>query len=168
MAKAVSHPAPSPTPSSPSGNRAVQAVEDLQQWLDLTVDQVAELTGSSKSAIHYWKRENALPRPGTARHLFKVHALVRALKAATEPDPPLSTLTATQVHGGPSAYELLKSGNYDQAETLVRNLLFGEGRLPSDQRTPDLMGDSIPAPEAIGLGLKTPVKRARRVKLSRK
>lgn len=147
-------------------NKAVKAAADLQSWLNLNLDEVAAITGTSKSSILYWKRQNALPRPGTARNLYHVHALVRALMAATYPDPPLVRLKATSSGSPIAALDLLLQGKVDEAERLLRPILFAykPGATRMD-RLPSLEGDSIDPPVATGLALKTPTRHARRVKL---
>lgn len=146
-------------------NPAAAAVGDLQRWLDLTVEQVAGLVGASKSALHYWKRENAQPRPGVARNLHRVHALVRALRAATAPDSPLIALTRRPDAGGPSAYDLLLKSRYEEAEELLRPTIFQ--RHEQAVQRPRLVSweDECTAPQVSASPLRPPVRQARRVTL---
>lgn len=150
----------------PEPNQAVAAVEALQRWLNLSIEQVADLVGVSRSAVHYWKRENKLPRPGAARNLYRVHALVRAVQAATAPDPALNALARRPDDGGPSAYELLLQGRYDSAERLIRPLIFRRDRQPVQRRRlVEQEPGSLPASSATALTLSRPMRRARRVAL---
>jgi hypothetical protein len=147
-------------------NKAVKAMQDLQRWLDLTVDQVAELVGTSKSAIHYWRRENAQPRPGAARNLYRVHALVRALRDATAPDSPLIALTRRPEASEQSAYDLLLARRYEDAEHLLRPLIFR--RHEQIIQRPRLISreeEANHAPTESLLRTHPPVRRARRVTL---
>ena len=146
-------------------NRAVAAVRDLQGWLNLTVEQVADLVGASKSAIHYWRRENAQPRPGVARNLYRVHALVRALRAATASDSPLVALNRRPDDRGPSAYDLLRAGRYEEAERLLRPLIFRRDQQPVQRPRLIEWEEESAAPPSSGLSLRMPVRRARRVTL---
>jgi hypothetical protein len=147
-------------------NRAVAAVADLQSWLSLTVDEVARLVGCSRSALLYWKRANAMPRPGIARNLYRVHALIRALASAMAPGSPLGAMTHSPDGGGPSAYDLLRMGRYDEAEQLLRPLIFRRQEQPIQR--PRLVHWEEDESRQIGLTappLSAPVRRAHRVTL---
>ncbi len=150
-----------------SDNAAVRAVDDLRQWLGLTVEDVARLAGVSRSAILYWKREHARPRPSAARNLFRIHALVRALRDAVAPEQPMAVLVRS-VDGGPSPYDLLVEGRYDDAERLMRPLIFStERQLDLQRRLVRWPDEEPPVSPAAGraLALRPPVRRARRVSL---
>lgn len=112
---------------APIKNDAVAAVTELQRWLSLSLEDVADLTGVSRSAILYWKRRNAHPRPGAARNLFRIHALVRAVAVAVRPQRPLEAFWQRN-DSGSSAYELLSAGHYEEAEDLLRSTIFSGNR----------------------------------------
>lgn len=105
-------------------NRAVRAVADLQEWLDLSVEDVARLAGTSKSAILYWKRSGAAPRPGTARMLYRVHALIEALRRSRSGGDAQVLLNATAERYQASPLDLLFEGRYSDAELALRPYLF--------------------------------------------
>jgi len=148
-------------------NRTVAAIDALQQWLNLTIPEVARLVGASKSAVMYWKRRNTSPRPGVARNLYRVYALVRAVRDAVGPDALLAALTRAPEQGQPSAYDLLLAGRYDDAERLLRAVIFPPGnQVVQHPRLIAWDEDDVPAPPAAPLDLKPPVRRARKVTLA--
>jgi hypothetical protein len=67
-----------PAPPSPA-ERALAAVSDVQAWLGIGRDDVAQLAGYSPRSIKNW-REGMDPYPATVRRLFDIHALVGALE----------------------------------------------------------------------------------------
>lgn len=151
--------------------RAVAAADDLRKWLDVTVDEVAKLTGASGSAIFYWDREGGSPRPRTARNLFRLHALVRSLKDAIAPTPPIAVLRNRDPRSNISAYELLEKGQYEQAEELLRPMIFSNDRGIVDRWNPrrvdiEREDTGTPQPERQ-LKLSRPQNRARRVRLAK-
>jgi DNA-binding transcriptional regulator YiaG len=151
-----------------ASSAAVAAVADLRRWLNLNLPQVAALSGTSRSAVLYWKRKRASPRPGAARNVYRVHALVRALRHAVAPQPALEVLRRTANEANDSAFDLLVAGRYDEAESLLRPLIF---RHP-DPATPNPRivhwpEENAEAPSVPPLQLRPPVRRAVRVTLTR-
>jgi transcriptional regulator with XRE-family HTH domain len=148
-----------------SPNRAVGAVTDLQKWLGLTVEEVAKLTGVSRSAVLYWKRQNAQPRPTAARNLFRIHALVRALRGAVPLEHPMDALARVPDGSAMSPYDLLLSGRYEDAERLLRPMIFQPDRQTVQSGRLVQWPEEEPASEAPGdsLDLRPPLRRARRV-----
>ena len=57
---------------------ALEAVSDLGSWLQLSSDHVADIAQFSLRSLRYWSAGKS-PRPNTVRHLFEIHALVRAV-----------------------------------------------------------------------------------------
>ena len=106
-----------------------RAAEDLREWLDLTYDDLAAITGIAKNTVHYWKRTGASARPSTVRKLWRVHTLVHAL---------ISQLGQTQavewLRAGPeSPLNLLLAGDLEAVERKASRLLFRPPENPSDQ-----------------------------------
>jgi len=62
----------------PRRREALHAIEELMDWLDMSLDDVARLCGVSPRALLYWRRRTT-PHASTVRHLFEVHSLVRSL-----------------------------------------------------------------------------------------
>lgn len=151
--------------SSDQSRRALAAVEALQLWLNLSQDRVAELVGVSKSAIMYWRREGAAPRSASLRRLYKIHALVRALKEAFPELTPLDTLEAAQDAEKHSAYWLLSSGRYDDAENLLRDRIFKRSQQPLQTRSQIASRDDddlFPPPSPLNLRPRKRVTKSRR------
>jgi transcriptional regulator with XRE-family HTH domain len=157
--------APGSDLSALAQNRAVGAVTDLQEWLGLTVEEVARLTGVSRSAVLYWKRENAQPRPTAARNLFRIHALVRALRGAVPLERPMDALARVPDGSDISPYDLLSAGRYEDAERLLRPVIFH----PDQQTVQPGRYLQWPEEEPASAGpvdpldLRPPLRRARRV-----
>ena len=154
------------TKSSDQSRRALAAVETLQLWLNLSQDRVAELVGVSKSAIMYWRREGAAPRSTSLRRLYKIYALVRALKEAFPELPPLDTLEAAHDPENHSAYWLLTSGRYDDAENLLRDRIFNRSQQPLQIRSQLARRDDddlFPPPSSLNLRPRRRVSKSKRL-----
>lgn len=144
---------------------ALIAFDELRDWLHLPIPDVARLVGVSRSAPMYWRRQMVAPRPSVAGTLYRLHALVRALRDAVPTEPPLAILQRRPAAGGPSAYDLLCAGQYDEAERLLRPLIFPTPDQPPHRRLIAWDEDVEPSP-ATELTLRPPVRRARRVTLT--
>ncbi len=72
-----------PAPEAPAvkspAQAALAAVCDIQEWLALGQDEVAELAGFAPRSVKNW-REGMDPYPATVRRLFDLHALLGSLK----------------------------------------------------------------------------------------
>lgn len=157
----------SDTKSDNRAQRALQAVDDLKGWLGLTTEDVAALIGVSDSAIYYWRRRNAPLRTQHALKLYRVHALVRALRSTAPRRHPFEILNATSDASGASAYDLLRGGRYDEAEHLLRPLIFRPERATVQPGSVAAMEPEVAPPPARGLSLRPTTRRARRVRLKR-
>jgi len=151
---------------------AVSQSRDLQRWLNLNVDEVAHLVGASRSAVLYWRREDATPRPKVARNLARVHALLRALRNVTTTVGFNAALRARPDGWGQSTYDLLMRGAYDQAEDLLRTFLFTSPKPstpPWSSQIAEWPGDEqAPSGGARTPRTRKPVKVAARTKLRRR
>jgi hypothetical protein len=148
----------------PSRNqRALTAVADLQNWLDLSQAAVAKLTGFSPRSLKNW-REETDPYPSSVRKLFEVHSLLTSLQEVLGTDRMRAWLAGPSSEGNPRI-ELL--GEDDGVVSLVREaheVLFpgsARERQPSwqlpDYEEPEIAPQS--KPELFG----DPVRRARDV-----
>ncbi len=104
----------SPAPLSAAG-RALSAVADIQSWLGMGRDDVAQVAGYSPRSIKNW-REGTDPYPATVRRLFDIHALVGSLTQRLGQDGTRVWL-ATAAAGGRARRELL--GTEDGLRNLV-------------------------------------------------
>jgi hypothetical protein len=100
--------------------------DDLRNWLNVTYEDLAGITGVGKTTFHHWKRTGAEPRPATTYRLRSVHALVRALIAK------LGTAGASDWLrvGTPSPFDLLLQGKYGRVETMAHDVLFSQAGPP--------------------------------------
>lgn len=115
-----------------AGAPALQTVEQIRGWLGVSYDAVAKMAGmGSASLFYYWKRQQGKglhvnPRPATIAPLLRLHAFVRALVETIEGQPGAlgaQVWVRTEQHGN-RPLELLLSGRLDEAEAVVRDLLF--------------------------------------------
>ncbi|MHB8620225.1 MAG: hypothetical protein ACYDAG_11770 [Chloroflexota bacterium] len=151
---------------SEQSKRALASVDALQHWLNLNQERVAELVGISKSAIMYWKREGAAPRPASLRRLYKTYTLVRALKEASPEVPPLGTLESTRNSANQSACALLAAGHYDEAESLLRDVILKRSRQPLQRRLEVAVEDDerlFPSSSPLPLRQPRTVRKSRRL-----
>lgn len=125
------------TPGTPEEEPALEAVEDLRRWLNLTYEEVAEIAAlPGPQILYYWKRRAAAgqstrPRESTVRQLYRVHALLRAVAATFATPDDRRTLRAwayEEVRNGVTIRDLLLAGRTEEVEALARPLLFGAGR----------------------------------------
>lgn len=107
-------------PAAAGDDDALHAADELRAWLDLTYDDLAAITGIAKNTFHHWRRTGARPRPSTARRLWRVHALVRALIARLGRQPAVAWLRT----GPRSPLSLLLEGDLEGAEEAAHALLF--------------------------------------------
>jgi hypothetical protein len=92
----------------------------LADWLGITYDQLANITGVSRAAFFYWRRPGTKPRSENAervQHLFALTSLlvkrlgVRGARA--------------WLHSGPTpAWDVLLAGDLTNLDRLVRQSMF--------------------------------------------
>jgi hypothetical protein len=92
----------------------------IVDWLGLTYDQLATITGISRATFFYWRRPGAQPRPDSVRGLQQLYAstslLVRRFGASG---------ARAWLHSGPApAWEYLIAGDFASLEDRVRSSLF--------------------------------------------
>ncbi len=139
----------------------LRAVEELRAWLHLTYDDVARAAGlSGPSLLHHWRQRYRTgspvrPRASTVEHLWRVHALVRAVAEALEGGGQgyAARLWFRRADGGVSPLGLLFTGDVDEVERRAARLLFDPAaRATPPWRTAALEHDAdlepAPAPPA--------------------
>lgn len=137
---------------------ALKAADELRQWLNLTYEDLEKITGIAKETFHYWRRTAATPRPSTVRRLWRVHALVRALRSRLGEERAREWLYS----GHPNPIELLLQGNLEAVEVLAQKVLFSPPTARPEEQ-PDY-APFLPEPE-FDLRVETagaPLRRARR------
>lgn len=124
-------------PGVPEEMPALDAVEDLRRWLNLTYEEVAEIAAlPGPQTLYYWKRRAGAgrltrPRESTVRQLFRVHAVLRAVAATFATPDDGRTLRAwayERPRNGLTIRDLLLSGRIEEVEAVARPLIFGVGR----------------------------------------
>jgi hypothetical protein len=154
-------------PARPLRSSALAAADDLRDWLDITYDDLARMTGVGRTTFYDWKRENRAPRPATTQRLRRLHGLVRAIRAELG----FSEAADWFRTGTPAPIDLLLAGNYEGVERLAQQILF---RQPY-QRGPNFAAYAPYDPET-DIDLRPPegseyikkLPQARRIRLTRK
>jgi len=129
-------------------------IDKLVAWLGITFDELARMTGISRSALFYLKKTGASPRPGNERQLLRVFSVASILVRRFGQEGARRWLHSD----GSDAWELLKDGELAEAEELVRSRLFGTRSYPARS------GRSLPDETTFsgGVGSDVSIKRASR------
>lgn len=149
---------------------AARATRDLQDWLGLTLNELAPVLGVSRSALLFWRRTGAEPRSADARRrLLRLHSLLRGVRRSTSPRGFTAALDARAANGK-SVRALVMDGDVTQAEELLDSFIFGSRRREGGWRPP-LVGwpDPTDAGSTSGpeLRLRAPSNRRSRTTLRR-
>jgi len=129
-------------------------ISHLLDWLQITYDELAEITGVSRSALFYWRKTGATPRASNVRQVMRLYSLAALLVRRFGKEGARRWLHSD----GLIAWESLRQGEIEQAEDVVRSKLFGQKEHPS-------RGGRALSEEADfskGIGGNAPVKRAAR------
>lgn len=104
---------------------ALGYVEDIVRWLSCTYEELASMTGISRSAIFYWRRTGVSPRQSNVRSLLRLHSLLAMLVRRFEVRGAQAWLNA----GEPTPLTLLLDGNLAGVEEAFRrSLMLQSGR----------------------------------------
>jgi DNA-binding transcriptional regulator YiaG len=134
---------------------ALRALEQLRAWLNVSYEQLAQVTGLSVSVIHHWRRRHrehqpVRPRASSVERLWRVHAALRSVAEALDGNDPGYgvQLWARSTQNGASPLELLASGSVDEVERLAGSLLFDQTARPTEswrRLAPDV--EIVPEPD---------------------
>jgi hypothetical protein len=125
---------------------SVEIIADLVNWLKITYDDLASITGLSRSTLFYWKRTGASPRMSNSRQLLRVYSLASLLVRRFGAEGARRWWASD----GQAAWVQLMSGDLLQAEELVRAQLFGTRQSPS--RSGRVLPDEVSLPITAGEG----------------
>jgi hypothetical protein len=131
-----------------------EMVNHLLDWLHVTYDELAEMTGVSRSALFYWRKTGASPRAGNVRQVLRLYSFVSLLVRRFGKEGARRWLHSD----GQTAWDSLTRGDVEQAEDIARKQLFGLKSHPS-------RGSRTLSEEADfsgGIGASAPMKRATR------
>lgn len=152
-------------------NQATAAIQDLKAWLNLTTEEVAKVVGTSKSAVYYWRRADATPRPRVAREITRVHSLLRALQNGSTHEGFNAILHAKPSGYDRSAFDLIMNQDFDRAEMLLQDYVFAR-RSRREPYWTRQVSEWPETPEPSGLSrsssLRTPRARKSRVRLRKR
>jgi hypothetical protein len=128
---------------------SVEIITDLVKWLRITYDDLARMTGLSRSTLFYWKRTGASPRMSNSRQLLRVYSLASLLVRRFGAEGARRWWASD----GQAAWAELMGGDLLQAEELVRAQLFGTRQTPSPSGRvlPDEVSLPITTSEGVGL-----------------
>lgn len=145
----------------PRSLRAVRAVEDLREWLDLTLEDVARLCGFARRSWYHW-RAGMDPRPASVRRLFQIYGVVEALIDVLGPERLRAWLREPGDQGW-SRSDLLAEpdGPARVLREAGRVLFVGEPPVAEPWVLPDFAGEDLempPDPSTFG----PPMRSARR------
>lgn len=127
-------------------------IRHLLDWLHITYDELAEMTGVSRSALFYWRKTGVTPRANSVRQVMRLYSLAALLVRRFGKDGARRWLHSD----GQNAWKSLKLGEIEQAEDVIRRRLFGQREHPS--RSGRALSEE--ADFAQGIGANKPVKRA--------
>lgn len=98
------------------------ALDQVRNWLGLTIEDVAAVTKISLRTLKYWQIEAVAPRARTIRPLWKVHGFAMALHRSLG-DAGARRWLAT---GEPSHLNRLLAGDLAFVEAEARSVIFGD------------------------------------------
>jgi hypothetical protein len=107
-----------PEPTEPDAARLARQLID---WLGITYQQLAGVTGISRSAFFHWRNATVTPRGSKLRPLLRVHSLVSLLVKRFGVDGARRWL-----HSNGDSWNRLLDGDIDGVEHDVRLALLGK------------------------------------------
>jgi len=108
-------------PESPAEALGPIAIVDrLIAWLEVTYEELAAITGISRSALFYWRKTGATPRSTNMRHLMRVYSVVSLLVNRFGVDGARRWFHSD----GSESWQNLLSGSVDTVERRARATLF--------------------------------------------
>lgn len=103
-------------------SRAYAEFVELAGWLNMTLEETADLLAVGRTTPFTWEREGREPQPRRARRLHQTHTLVGALVERFGEDGARRWLHA----GRRPVFELIANGRLDEAEDRAQDLIFGQ------------------------------------------
>lgn len=92
----------------------------LLDWLQITYDELAKMTGISRSTLFYWKKDGVVPRNSHRRQILRLYSLISLIMRRFGRDGGLRWFDAD----GALAWSYIRGGDLDSAEQVVREKLF--------------------------------------------
>lgn len=134
----------------------------LCDWLGITYDQLAAMTGVSRATFFNWRRPGSRPSPNSVQQVQRLHSLVSLLVKRYGVNG-----ARTWLHTGEQpAWDFLLAGDLDSAEINMRQHLFRQRRssvsyneLPLDEVKPDLPATATGSSRAPRRAARRPTKR---------
>jgi hypothetical protein len=141
-------------------SRAYRACRDLATWLTLTEGEVSDIVGVSRGTLNNWKHGGEPRQAKTAREVYQLQAVVRALRNRLGGEG----LRAWLRRGNPRPFDLLEQGDLDRFERLADDVIFPREDMPA--RRVDAADPPAPA-ESLPMAVEdAPKKRSSRVRSS--
>lgn len=152
-ATAISYDSEAVAISQQSGQDIAHLVDEIRNWLNLTYDEISQMSGVSRSSIFNWKDQGRIPRATSVRSIQRLHSIAQLVVLRFGLDGAMRWLHA----GNSKPYDRLMAADIDGLEDDLRSSLF---------RQPDLVPEemnSIGRPDTIELtGEAKPPKRSSR------
>lgn len=98
----------------------VAAFQRLRESLPITDDELADIVGVGRTTPYKWMREGTAPKPKTLRHIMRLDAIVRGLRAFYGADQ----LNEWLVVGVPPPLQMLRNGAIDAFERRSHAAIF--------------------------------------------
>jgi hypothetical protein len=154
----------SPTNLGEAGEEHLSAealVRDVIGWLDITYDELSQITGIGRSTLFHWRKAEGSPRVVNSRNIYRVHALASFLVKRLGIVGAQSWLQA----GPDRPWDHLIHGDIEPVEVMLRSALFGQ-RGRNFAARPGI-GDEVDLPPLAEPGVAKPLRAKRRPKRGR-
>jgi hypothetical protein len=97
-------------------------VRDVIDWLNITYEELSQITGIGRSTLFYWRKKEGSPRVVNNRNIYRIHALASLLVKRFGVAGAQSWLQT----GPDRPWDFLIDGDVESVETLLRSTLFGQ------------------------------------------
>ncbi len=114
-------------------------VREIISWLDITYDELSQITGIGRSTLFHWQHTEGAPRVANARNIARIHALASLLVKRFGVKGAQSWLQS----GPDRPWEYLIAGDIASVEDLLRSTLFGQ-RSRNFAVRPTVGGEDLP------------------------
>jgi hypothetical protein len=150
--------------SEPAGRQDASAdalVRDIIDWLDVTYEELSQISGVGRSTLFHWRNTEGSPRAANNRNIYRVHALASLLVKRFG-----AAGTQSWLQAGPNRpWDYLIRSDLESVEAMLRSDLFGR-RGKNFAARPGI-GDEVDLPPLTGPGVPKPLRAKRRPKRGR-
>ena len=120
-------------------------VDQLGRWLNLKLTTIAELTGTNRGTLYYWRKEGSVPQQATFERVLRLHTVIQALVTRYGENRATTWFCA----GSPSPRLLWLDGRYEEVERAAHDEIVPRTRKRErDFRGPEVRIAEVDDPEA--------------------